>query len=396
MPLGVYISVPFCRSKCSFCNFASGVFPPERMARYIELVDADIRQARSIVERLTGQLAEVDSVYLGGGTPSLLPTPCIRQLFETLRVQFSISPQSEITVECAPNSLSDESLAAYVDCGVNRISFGAQSFNDRETSSVARLHKAADTIRDIQRVQRSGIENVSIDLIAGLPHQTLESWDDSLSCLIDLGVPHASIYMLEIDEDSRLGRELIAGGTRYHAHTVPDEDLVVRLYERAIERLEHAGVPQYEISNFARPSFESRHNLKYWQRLPYFGFGADAHSMLVSSDPQFQDIRFATQEELADFETAADHYSRPLQRLTTDDALEEAVILGLRLNRGLDLNQLKESYGRDARVCFADQIAELTAAGLLLHSADALKLTDRGRLISNEVFERFLHASSRA
>ena len=166
---------------------------------------------------------------------------------------------------------------------MNRVSLGVQSFIDKEASSVARLHTREITLDDIARLRTAGIENISVDLIAGLPHQTRESWEDSLSETIATGVPHVSVYMLEVDEDSRLGRELIAGGTKYHAHFVPDDDLTADLYERAVERLNGAGIRQYEISNFARAGLESQHNLKYWTRQPYLGFGVDAHSMLLAS-----------------------------------------------------------------------------------------------------------------
>ena len=178
-----------------------------------------------------------------------------------------------------------------LDCGVNRVSLGVQSFVDKESSSVGRLHTRAITLDDIARLRAAGIGNISIDLIAGLPHQTAESWEFSLSETLATGVPHVSVYMLEVDEDSRLGNELLAGGSRYHAHFVPDDDLTADLYLAACERLENGGVQQYEISNFARPVTHgiglrnSRHNLKYWTRQPYFGFGVDAHSMLIASRP---------------------------------------------------------------------------------------------------------------
>ncbi|MEO8727687.1 MAG: coproporphyrinogen-III oxidase family protein, partial [Acidobacteriaceae bacterium] len=317
-------------------------------------------------------------------------------LFDAIKTEFALAGDApEITVECAPNSLSDASLAAMLDCGVNRISFGAQSFVDRETSSVARLHKAQDTVRDVERIRRAGIANISLDLIAGLPHQTLESWDYSLEQVIALAVPHVSVYMLEVDEDSRLGNQLLAGGAKYHAHSVPDEDLIVRMYERAIERLEHAGIAQYEISNFARPGWESQHNLKYWLRQPYFGFGADAHSMLPASAPQgrlgeIRDLRFAAIEDLDNFERASNHYPAPPQRLSQRDALEEAMILGMRLNRGVNLNDFATNYSQDPRHLFAGEIEKLQSAGLLHRASETLTLTPRGRLLSNEAFECFL------
>lgn len=365
------------------------------MDAYIQHLIDDLANSAAIAQRLgAGPGAafdrRVDSIYFGGGTPSLLDAEQFTRVIETTYRSFEVAA-AEITVECAPNSVSDEILAAMTGAGVNRISFGAQSFVDRETSSVARLHQAADTVRDVERIRHAGIENISLDLIAGLPYQTLASWEYSLDQVIALGVPHCSVYMLEVDQESRLGRELIAGGTRYHAHTVPDEELIVAMYECACEKLGAAGIAQYEISNFARPGWESRHNLKYWLREPYFGFGADAHSMLSGA----RDLRFATPEELADFENAADHYSGPVQRLNSREALEEAIILGLRLNRGITLAKLAEIHGEDPQAIFKDEFDELTDAALLMRDADRVRLTPRGRLLSNEVFERFIGSESR-
>jgi len=283
MPLGLYISVPFCRSKCSYCNFASDVFSSTIFQRYIDRVCADIFGSAEISEEMGGiSDRAIDSVYLGGGTPTVLDIAELERLFVTISQNFDAQPGAEITVECAPGTLTPALLDLLRRCDVNRVSLGAQSFIDQESRSVGRLHTQTTVIGDIARLRSAGIENINIDLIAGLPYQTLESWNLSLSHVIDSGVPHVSVYMLEIDEDSRLGRELIAGGTRYHAHFVPDEDVTADLYETGCERLDNAGVHQYEISNFARTGHESRHNLKYWTRQPYLGFGVDAHSMLAA------------------------------------------------------------------------------------------------------------------
>src|SRR5580765_6184501 len=265
MHSGIYISVPFCRSKCTYCNFASGVFSAAQMGRYVERVVEDVRAFREYAAQLGALVPEaVDSIYLGGGTPSLLPPEELKKLFFALQQEFNIAPSAEITVECAPGTLTDPVIQTLVTCGVNRVSLGVQSFVDQEAASVARLHTRAKTLDDIARLRKAGISNINVDLIAGMPHQTRESWEYSLNEAIVTGVPHVSVYMLEVDEDSRLGRELIAGGTKYHAHFVPDDDLTAEFYETACERLHAAGIEQYEISNFARAGFESKHNMKYW------------------------------------------------------------------------------------------------------------------------------------
>ena len=293
MPLGIYISVPFCRTKCSYCNFASDVFSRVLFDRYVDRVCADMQRAPEIAQRMGGHFdPSVDSVYLGGGTPTVLNLDQLQRLFVTLSQNFGLLPGAEVTVECAPGTLNDAVLEVLQRCGVNRVSLGVQSFVDKEAASVGRLHKRQTVLDDLVRLRAAGIVNINVDLIAGLPHQTAESWDTSLSELIASGAPHASLYMLEVDEDSRLGRELIAGGTKYHAHFVPDEDLTADFYIAGCERLESAGLRQYEISNFARAEQQSRHNLKYWTRQPYLGFGVDAHSML-QADTEMEAVRFA-------------------------------------------------------------------------------------------------------
>ena len=445
MALGIYISVPFCRTKCSFCNFASGVVARAVFARYVERVCADIDTCNRLAVEMGAKIErEADSIYLGGGTPTVLEAAELERIFAAVRARFRVRGDAEITVECAPGTLSPAMLESLGRCGVNRVSLGVQSFVDEEAASVGRLHTRAVVLDDLARLRASGITNISIDLIAGLPHQTRESWEYSLAETIASGVPHASVYILEVDEDSRLGRELIAGGTRYHAHFVPDDDATADYYLQACERLSSAGVQQYEISNFARdahvgaanhpisrspdypicvhPMFASRHNLKYWTRQPYLGFGVDAHSMLAADTRQ---ARAAMEREISDYLEHAPNFGGAREsedsnfyarmgvesvRLATPDsleaylagkphertpvaypaALEEAYFLGLRLNRGLQARELAERYGPEAATVFREQIAELTSLGLVEVCDGAARLTSRGRLLSNEVFQKFL------
>jgi oxygen-independent coproporphyrinogen-3 oxidase len=287
MPLGIYLSVPFCRTKCSYCNFASDVFSRAVFERYVDRVCADIVNAPHVAEEMGGRMERaVDSIYLGGGTPTVLEAAQLERLFVAVRQQFDVSPRVEVTVECAPGTLTDAVLESLLHCGVNRVSLGVQSFVDQEAAAVGRLHKCSTVLEDIARLRAAGIVNINIDLIAGLPHQTAESWELSVAEAIAAGAGHVSVYMLEVDEDSRLGRELLAGGTRYHAHFVPNEEAMADFYVAACEWLESAGIAQYEISNFARQGFESQHNLKYWTRQPYLGFGVDAHSTWCDSRPR--------------------------------------------------------------------------------------------------------------
>jgi len=386
--LGIYISVPFCRTKCSYCNFASDVFSRAVFERYLDRVCLDIAEAPRVTEEMGGRFErEVDSIYLGGGTPTVLEGAQLRRIFDAVRAQFSVQPEAEITVECAPGTLSPSVLETLLGCGVSRVSLGVQSFVDGEAAAVGRLHKGATVIDDISRLRGAGIANINIDLIAGLPHQTAASWQESLEQTIATGAPHVSLYMLEVDDDSRLGRELIAGGTRYHAHFVPDEEAITAFYISGRERLESAGVAQYEISNFARPGSESRHNLKYWTRQSYLGFGVDAHSMLTSANEELEAVRFATVDVLEKYVAGS-----PLQRteISGATAVEESFFLGLRLNRGVDLQAVAERFGRQVVEDLRPTIAELVEIGLLQAAADRIRLTARGRLLSNEVFQAFL------
>jgi oxygen-independent coproporphyrinogen III oxidase len=387
MHSGIYISVPFCKSKCTYCNFASGVFSAGQMGRYAERLIEDMRAFREYAAEMGAQTPDaVDSIYLGGGTPSLLPADELKKLFFAVRQEFKVEPDAEVTVECAPGTLTDQVIETLISCGVNRVSLGVQSFVDQEAASVARLHTREKTLDDIARLRKAGISNINVDLIAGLPHQTRESWEYSVGEAIATGVPHASVYMLEVDEDSRLGRELIAGGTKYHAHFVPDDDMTADFYEIACERLNAARIQQYEISNFARAGFESQHNLKYWTRQPYLGFGVDAHSMLPAAHIEAESVRLATTDDYDRYFVAGDFKASPVGR---EQALEESFFLGLRLNRGVEMARVQDEFGLESEK-YAETIAELVEQGLLIRSGDNLRLTNRGRLLSNEVFGRFI------
>ena len=394
MPVGVYISVPFCRTKCSYCNFASDVFSKSAYENYVRRLVEDIQAAPDLAGQLHCELdMRTDSIYLGGGTPSILERGQLIGIFDAVRREFSVAPDAEVTVECAPGTLTPALIDTLLRCGVNRVSLGVQSLVDQEARAVGRLHTRATVLEEVSRLRAAGLDNINIDLIAGLPHQTGESWADSLAETIALGVPHASVYMLEVDEDSRLGRELIAGGTRYHAHFVPDEDATADFYQQACEWLNAAGIEQYEISNFARAGAESRHNLKYWTRQPYIGFGVDAHSMLGSETADFEAIRLSTPDSLENYMNRAPHNVTPV---STQAAIEESFFLGLRLNRGVDLGRLESEYSSEAMAQYFATIEQCVSEGLLGREGTTIRLTDRGRLLSNEVFARFLRERQNA
>jgi len=396
-PAGIYLSVPFCKAKCSFCNFASDAFGVVRMDAYVGRLCDEIRNARGTAKRMGAPLSYgADSVYFGGGTPSLLSGKQFTRIFATLREEFEIAADAEMTLECAPGQLADATLEELLRQGVNRVSLGVQSFVDREAAAVGRLHTGAVCEREIARLRAAGVKEIGVDLIAGLPHQTMASWEESLERAIASAVTHVSVYMLEIDDESRLGREVLAGGQRYGAGEVPDEDEAAEMYEKACSRLNGAGIRQYEISNFAREVSASRHNVKYWIRQPYIGFGLDAHSMLPAENGA---IRFQNTDDLDEYMADSPDSALPLLRsgkmpeaelINAESAFEESLFLGLRMNVGVDLGELRNVHGETLVAGARQGIAEARDAGLLTIDGERIRLTDRGRMASNEVFSRLL------
>lgn len=384
--LGIYISVPFCRAKCSFCNFASGVSSPGTINSYIATLCKEISGAFATARRVGGTLPQtVDTLYFGGGTPSLLEPAQLRRIFAVLRENYEITADAEITMEAAPGQISDTLLYEAQCLGVNRISLGIQSFVDGECAAVGRLHTERECIRDVVRLQSAGVSEICADLIAGLPYQTTASWQHSLDVATSIGLTHLSVYMLEIDEDSRLGRELISGGSRFHAHGVPADEASADFYEMACARLPEKGFLQYEISNFAATQHRARHNLKYWLRDPYLGFGLDAHSMLLCPDGA---VRFSNPDVLARYQSEIIP-SEPI-RVRGHSAFEEAIFLGLRLNEGVSLSQLRRDFPGEFVSTTERAARELIRNGLITEQNDRWQLTGHGRLVSNDVFTNLL------
>ena len=393
--LGVYVSVPFCRAKCSFCNFASGVFAVEQMEAYVEQVCRELGEARgAAAERGATLPARVDTVYLGGGTPSLLAPRHLTAIFGALRGEFEVAKDAEVTVEAAPGQIDDGTLEAAMQVGVNRLSFGVQTFVDAEAAAVGRTHTGASCRAELARVRAAGIANVGVDLILGLPHQTERSMRYSVAEACGAGVEHVSVYLLEVDEESRLGREALTGGGRYGAGALPADDAVADWYGEACGALEAGGLGQYEISNFARAGWASRHNRKYWTREPYLGVGMDAHSMLRKHSGDGA-VRWANADEMS-------AYLRPgvlpmfdapaLEEVGVDAAFEETMFLGLRMNAGVDLERVGLAFGEGRVAGAMSALADVKAAGLVELSGSTLRLTGKGRVLSNEVFGRLLAA----
>jgi len=315
----------------------------------------------------------------------LLSPEQLREVFETLRRRFEIEDGAEITLEAAPGQIADEVLAEAMRLGVNRVSLGVQSFVDRESAAVGRTHTGQECLREIARLRATGLNEVGADLIAGLPYQTAESWEYSLGVACGAGLTHLSVYMLEVDEDSRLGREVLGGGLRLHAPKVPRDEASAEFYERACAVLPANGFEQYEISNFAGVGHQSRHNRKYWERAPYVGFGLDAHSMLLADSGA---VRFANADELKGYGSGT--WGGDVVRVRVDEAFEESVFLGLRLNEGLGVGALRERFGSVRVDACEEAVAEVVEGGMMEARDGRWFLTLRGRVVSSEVFGRLL------
>ena len=387
--LGLYLSIPFCRAKCSFCNFASGVGTAEAVERYVGLLCTEIASARQAAASAGVDLPErVETVYFGGGTPSLLQPGQLRRIFDAMRGEFLVEGDAEVTLEAAPGQIADDLLHEALRCGVNRVSLGVQSFIHGETQVVGRSHTEATCRAEFSHLRRAGMGNLGADLIAGLPYQTELTWESSLSIAGSSGLDHLSVYMLEVDEESRLGREVLGGGARLHAPAVPSDDQTAAFYERACEALPAAGFAQYEISNFAQKGRRSRHNLKYWLREPYLGLGRDAHSMLTTGEGKV--LRWANAGELSAYDGVPQIGGA--DEATEREIFEENVFLGLRLWEGLPWSRLDGFPG--AWVTDLREAARvLESEGLLQSSARGISLTGRGRLVSSEVFGELLTAT---
>jgi len=389
--LGIYIQVPFCQAKCTYCNFHTGVFSPSLYASYVEAVCREIREHASLYDAAGISVAFapgarrvfVDTVYVGGGTPSLLEARELTRLADAVRETFSCA-REEATLEADPETVTPDKAAAWHAAGFNRVSLGVQSFHDGELQAAGRRHRPADIFSAVRALRQAGFTNLSCDLIAGLPHQTAASWEASLEELLALRPEHVSVYLLELDEASRLGRAALAGVDRYHAGALPSEDDTVAFYEQARRRLARSGYEHYEISNFALPGFRSRHNLKYWCRQPYLGFGAGAHSFHGRQ-------RWAHTHDPAAYVAAITQGRLPVEQfeeLTRQQAFEEELFLGLRRLDGIDVRRLERNYG----AVLAPHLEPLRQAGRVEFDGTTLRLAPSALAVANEVFVPLLDA----
>jgi oxygen-independent coproporphyrinogen III oxidase len=361
---GVYISFPFCSQKCTYCNFASGVFPKSLEPGYIEALHTEIANHHW---RFTP-----DTVYLGGGTPSQMDLQALDSILSCIPWR----PWKEATLEAAPGTVSHDRATAWRRSGINRVSLGVQSFVDAELRRTGRKHTASIVEQEVAILRECGIEDFNLDLIAGLPGQTAASWRESLDWIEKLNPPHVSVYMLEVDEDSRLGNEILKGGGRYGAHDVPTDELIAQFYEQATARLEQLGIRRYEISNYARRGSRSLHNMKYWKLEPYAGFGADAHSF--DGNMRSQNV-----ESASEYVRLIEEQGTAVSARLEANPLEERFFVGLRMMDGI--RPEPSEWER-----FREPIKRFIGEGLLEYDGGNLRLTPQGVLLSNEVFAEFV------
>ena len=374
---GIYIHIPFCRSRCSYCDFATGTYDGALAERYVAATAREIASFSIVKEPQA-----VETIYFGGGTPSLLNPAQVEQLLSAVHERFSVAPRAEVTMEMNPGTLTLQTLRAFASLGVNRASFGAQTFDDRELRRLGRMHTASDVRQTILYLREAGFTNISFDLIAGLPAQTLAAWSRNLDEALELRPEHLSLYLLEVHEGTPLAEQIRRG-----QQPQPDEDLAAEMYQLMLDRTTSAGYAHYEISNFCLPGYESRHNTKYWTGEAVYGFGCSAHSY------DGERRRWANERDASRYTKLSEENRSPVVEVNELDehaAEAEAVFLGLRLMQGLNLAQHQRRFGRDLRTDYAADLARLSEAGLISIEDERLRLTRSGALLSNEVFAAFV------
>jgi oxygen-independent coproporphyrinogen III oxidase len=374
--LGLYLHIPFCSSICNYCNFNRGLFDAGLKDRYIPALEAEIRAAGAGSARRAA-----DTIFLGGGTPSLLDPGEIGRLIGACRDAFDLSPSAEITLETNPETSSGDRMERFRAAGVNRISFGVQSFREAELLRLGRVHTADRAVRAVEEARGAGIENISLDLMMWLPQQTRADWEESINTLIQVGPEHASLYLLELYPNAPLKEDMARSGWSL----APDDD-AAEMYLWSLARLDSVGYQQYEISNVARPGRESRHNLKYWTDGEWLGFGCGAHS--TRDGVRWKNVS-ATEDYVRRIQagalTAIEH-----RHLTPDERLEEALFTGLRLSDGIDIEEIGRKYVVDVWSRFGEGLAPFVTEGLLVRDGARLRLTRNGMLVANEIMAVFV------
>jgi oxygen-independent coproporphyrinogen-3 oxidase len=384
--LGLYLHIPFCAAICNYCNFNRGLLDSGLKTKYLDALEAEIRGAaragaRAAPAEARGTTLEADTIYFGGGTPSLLEGAEVARLLGACAESFHLAPDLEVTLEANPETVTMERLEAFHAAGVNRISFGVQSFRDDELRRLSRLHDAARAREALHEARDAGFDNVSLDLMMWLPGQRVHEWLESVDEALVLAPEHLSMYMLEVYPNAPLKEEM----ARAQWSQAPDDD-VAAMYEAAMDRVAACGYEQYEISNVARPGRRSRHNVKYWSDGEWLGFGCGAHSTVdgvrwknVSATGEYIDC--IRQEK----PVASD-----VRRLTDAERIGEALFTGLRLSEGIDERDVEARYGVDPWEVYGAELEPYLEAGLLMRQDRRLRLSRRGMLLAHEVLMVFV------
>lgn len=362
MTEAVYIHIPFCQTHCPYCDFAVWLDPK---GKHFEAYTAAL--CEEIAKRAQGE--QLETIYFGGGTPSILPLFLLKKLFERLHSSFAISQQTEITLEVNPGTVNEEKLLAFKSLGINRLSLGVQSFDQNLLRKLARLHSGEDAINLIQVAQHAGFDNLSLDLIYGLPKQTVDQWTNTLDQALELNIPHISCYSLTIEENTPF-KKIYADSSHPE---LPTEDNLCAMYEILQQKAKAKGFIQYEVSNFAKAGFQSRHNLTYWRNQEFYGFGVSAHE-------------FRQGKRLAHSRDLNAYINNPLEQteLDCDLALEE-IMLRLRLREGIDLDDYKIRFGIDVWERKQDLLEDYLKQGLIELNGKQLNLTETGFLLSTHL-----------
>jgi oxygen-independent coproporphyrinogen III oxidase len=372
-PLGLYIHIPFCSAICNYCNFNRGLFESGLKDRYLAALEREIRQSASGVA--------VDTVFFGGGTPSLLEPSEIGRLIVACSESFDLSADAEVTLETNPETSSAERMEQFRAAGVNRVSFGVQSFREEELKRLARIHSASRAREAIVEARRAGIDNVSLDLMMWLPQQTPAQWQESVEALIDVGPDHASLYLLELYPNAPLKEDMARSGWSL----APDDD-AADMYLWSLGRLDRSGYAQYEISNVARAGRTARHNLKYWEDGEWLGFGCGAHS--TRGGVRWKNV--ASTEDYIARVAAGTPIVSERRVLSADERLEEALFTGLRLTAGIDIAAISSRYGTDVWARYGGALAPFIEEGLVIHEGARLRLSRNGMLVANEILQVFV------
>jgi oxygen-independent coproporphyrinogen-3 oxidase len=376
-PAGIYIHIPFCKTRCSYCDFATGIYQSELAERYVQALVHEIGTSRN-----AAYLHQVDTMYFGGGTPSMLSPLQIERILTAVHECFEVDASAEVTMEINPGSVTKASLISFRQAGINRASFGAQTFDDNELARLGRSHNSADTLSTFESLREAGFDNISFDLIAGLPGQTMSGWQANVERSLQLRPEHLSFYLLEVHAATPLAQHIERG-----IQPKPDEDLAGEMYQRMLERACEVGYEHYEISNLCLPNYESRHNMKYWIGAAYYGFGCSAHSF------DGRNCRWSNDRDVIGYVESIENNKPPVvehHELSREELRAEAIFLGMRLMRGVDTRAYQQIFGVDIREEHREDFSQFCEAGLIEFSGDLVRLTRAGALLSNEVFAPFV------